>query len=353
MNKFGVAVVAGKFYPFHSGHRALLDFASLMANSVQVLLVANENETIDPYVRALSIYEEMVRANLRVHIVDDIYTDDTTPESHEYWAELTKATLGFTPDLVVASEEYGRGWAKAMGSSFVMFDKARIEVPVSGTLCRDNAFKTGRFMPPATKRYMLPRVVVLGAESTGTTTLANELGKVYNTKVVPELGRLIEEEARRNGGGGDKSWDDGKFWLVSRGQDAMEERLARQANGVLICDTDSLATALWYKYYSEKDSSVSGLEYDALLAAGLKQAKKHTLYIVTMDDIPFVQDEYESRTGENMRRWHTELFIETLKRFHIPHITVSGSVQDRLTRSINTIDALVDNFDPSVLELNS
>src|SRR5690606_40170198 len=123
-------------------------------------------------------------------------------------------------------------------------------------------------MPPATKRFMVPRIVVLGAESTGTTTLANALGAHYNTVVVPEVGRLIEERHRAEGGGGDASWDDQQFWLTSRAQDALEERMAEQANGVLICDTDSLATSVWYKYYMAKDSGVTGYAHSGLLAAG-------------------------------------------------------------------------------------
>jgi HTH-type transcriptional regulator, transcriptional repressor of NAD biosynthesis genes len=347
------AVIAGKFYPFHNGHKGLIDKALSVADKVHVILVANESEEISPYVRALSIYETFSNQNVVVKIVDDLFTDDTTEISSTRWADMARLSLGFTPDVVVASEDYGRRWARELGCDFVMYDKERIEFPTSGTKVRASAYKQSEYLPAATKRYMLPRVVVLGAESTGTTTLANALGEHYNTVVVPEVGRLLEENARRAGGGGDLSWDDGQFWLTSRAQDALEERLAQEANGVLVCDTDSFATAVWYLYYMMKDSSVTGQELTNLTNAGIRQAHKHSLYILTMPDIPFVQDEYDSRTGESLRMWHTDRFkdyLDMLDTNGIPYITVSGSHEDRLADSVAAIDQVVDKVSEPVLQ---
>ena len=339
------AALAGKFLPFHNGHRSLILRAVDAADHVDILLVANEkNDHIDPNIRALSIYEELVGQPIRVHIVDDIYTDDTVEESSIVWAEYTRAILGYTPDVVVASEDYGARWAKYMGVDFIMHDQARLEIPVSGTMCRENAFANGRYMPEATRRYMLPRIVVLGAESTGTTTLANQLGEHYNTLVVPEVGRLLDERAVDNGTyQGDIAWDDQRFWLTSRAQDAMEERYASKANGVLICDTDSLATAVWYEYYHRK-GTVSGNVWPYTFA-GMRQASKHALYILTWDDIPFVQDERGTRTGEDLRRWHTEKFNTILDLYLPPgvdYIIVKGSREERYAAAVEAVERVLD-----------
>lgn len=345
------AVLAGKFYPFHNGHKALIEKALSVAENVYVILVANKDEEISPYVRALAIYETFYNQSVRVKILDDPYTNDSEERSSEVWADYTVSALGFTPDVVVASEDYGRRWAKHLGANFVMFDKERNEVPISGTMCRTNAFHTASQMPQATKRYMVPRIVVLGAESTGTTTLSNALGEHYNTVVVPEVGRLIEERHRAAGEGGDATWDDQQFWLTSRAQDALEERMSEQANGVLICDTDSLATSVWYKYYMTKDSGVTGYAHSGLLEAGVKQAEKHALYILTMPDIPFVQDEFDSRTGEHLREWHTEQFKTVLASdIDTPVIIVSGSREERLQAAIEAVDTVLDRERVPVLQ---
>lgn len=340
--EYNSAVVAGKFRPFHVGHRALIEQATRLADKVEVILVAGPDDEIDPKIRALAIYESFHNSNIEVHIVDDIFTDDTTPESHVIWARYTEAILGYRPELVVASEKYGAGWAKAMGSEFFLYDLDRKNYPISGTLCRKNAFETSDMMPPATKRYMLPRFVVLGAESTGTTTLTKALAEHYDTLWVPEVGRLLSEEAVDAGlGNADDTWDDQRFWLVSRGQDAMEERYAQNADGALFCDTDSLATAVWYDYYMRKDSSVSGNALWGLLNAGKAQAKKHKLYILTWNDIPFVQDERNTRTGENLRHWMTGRFVDYLVKAYLPFIIVQGSHEARLSKAISYVDRVL------------
>lgn len=341
--------------PFHNGHKALIGHAIGLSQHVDVLLVANNMIDIVPaHVRALSIYEAFPGAQIRVHIVDDIYTDDAQEISSAYWAEYTKYTLGYTPSVVVASENYGQTWADAMGCDFVMFDLARQQHPISGTLCRNNAYEHTDQIPAETKRYMLPRIVVLGAESTGTTTLANALGEHYNTPVVPEVGRLLDEDAVDNGTyEGDSAWDENRFWLTSRAQDALEERLAREANGVLVCDTDSFATAVWWDYYQKKAGKFSE---DAklllwkstqakLYRAGQAQADKHALYILTDDDIPFVQDERGTRTGEDLRKWHTKRFKFALDNYlplGVGYIVVSGSREERFSQATEAIDKVLD-----------
>ena len=343
--QYNSAVVAGKFSPFHVGHRALIEQATRLADKVEVILVASPAtipDEVDPTIRALAIYESFHNANIEVHIVDDIFTDDTTEESHVVWARYTEAILGYHPELVVASETYGEGWARAMGSEFFLYDLDRKNYPISGTLCRKNAYQTSSMMPPATKRYMLPRIVVLGAESTGTTTLTKALAEHYDTLWVPEVGRLLSEEAVDAGlGNDDDTWDDQRFWLTSRAQDAMEERYAQNADGVLFCDTDSLATAVWYDYYMRKDSSVSGNASWGLTSAGYAQAKKHALYILTWDDIPFVQDERNTRTGENLRRWHTSRFVQYLTNARLPFIIVQGSHKARLDRAVSYVNRVL------------
>jgi nicotinamide riboside kinase len=184
---------------------------------------------------------------------------------------------------------------------------------------------------------MLPRIVVLGAESTGTTTLTKALAEQYDTLWVPEFGRVLAENATDNGlEDQDSYWDDQMFWLTSRAQDAMEERYAQAADGALFCDTDSFATAVWYDYYKRK-GTVSGDASWGLLSAGQAQAKKHKLYILTWNDIPFEQDERGTRTGEKLRNWHTKRFVEYLCNSNLPFIIVQGTHEQRMTKALKYV----------------
>lgn len=335
------AVVAGKFMPFHNGHRSLIEKASLLADHVDVLLVVGENDVYDPRIRALSIYESFPYKNIRVHIIDDLKTDDNEDWSSEHWAKYTRQILGYTPGIVVASEPYGERWAKHMNTEFHMHDVARTQIPVSGTMCRANAYECREYLPPASKRYTLPRVVVLGAESTGTTTLTKALAEHYGTRWVPEFGHEIGLEMFRETGKPvpDEVWDDRMFRLISRGQDAREELEARNANGILICDTDSWATSVWYDYYWRK-GVVTGQLRDMLREAGRTQAKKHALYIVTSPEGVEFEDD-GTRTGKETRAWHHQQFIKALKRDGLPFVVVEGTEQERLDKAIVHIEKVI------------
>ncbi|MBL7660663.1 AAA family ATPase, partial [Escherichia coli] len=75
------------------------------------------------------------------------------------------------------------------------------------------------------------RVSIIGPESTGKTTLAQAVAEKLRTKWVPERAKMLRE---LNGGS-----LIGLEWAeIVRGQIASEEALARDADRVLICDTD-------------------------------------------------------------------------------------------------------------------
>lgn len=332
-------VVAGKFWPFHKGHELLLHTAANGCDHLDILLVARPDERPTAQERALAIYENLAGYHVQVHIIGDIETIDDTEESSQTWAQYTPAILGYTPDVVYSSEEYGTRWAGYMGVPHIMVDLARKTYPVSGTQVRSNFYAHKNFIPPQTKAQVLPRVVVMGAESTGTTTLATALGNYYNTVVVPEFGRQIAEDYYSEHGVGPALdfWDEQKFRLVAHGQNALEERLAREANGILICDTDSLATSVWYERYNDKRTS---LYFEHI---GLEQAKKHSLYIVTSPVGVDWQDD-GTRDGEKERKWMHESFLFIARKAHrergVPFLEVTGDPHDRLTQAVEAIDRL-------------
>ena len=334
-------VVAGKFWPYHKGHALLLHSAAGQCDFLHILLVGRSDEWPSPTERALGIAQDLAYAGHRfqIHIVGDIETLDDTEESSQVWAKYTPAILGFTPDVVFSSEEYGIRWAGYMGVPHIMVDLARKTYPVSGTQVRNNYYAHKNYLPAQTRAQVLPRVVVMGSESTGTTTLADALGKYYNTVVVPEFGREIAEDYYLEHGVGPPLdfWDEQQFRLVAHGQNAIEERLAREANGVLICDTDALATSVWYERYRHKRHS---LYFDKI---GLEQAKKHSLYIITSPEGIEWEDD-GTRDGKDERMWMHESFLfqaRKVKRLYgIPWIEVKGDPHERLAQAVQAIDRL-------------
>jgi NadR type nicotinamide-nucleotide adenylyltransferase len=226
--------------------------------------------------------------------------------------------------VVFSSEEYGPTYAAFMGARHVAVDPDRRRYPISGTAVRADPWGSAPFLAAPVRAWFVRRVCVLGAESTGTTTLARELAEHYGCAWVPEYGRSFCEQ-RPN-----IAWCTEDFVQIARQQQADEDAAARRGGRLLICDTDALATSIWHERYLGDPSAEV-----ARLAAG----RSYALYILTSDDIPFVQD--GTRDGEHIRGWMTERFRHVLAARPEPWIEVRGPREQRLATAQARIDALL------------
>jgi hypothetical protein len=65
--------------------------------------------------------------------------------------------------------------------------------PISGTAVRSNPLGCWDFLEPPVRAWYAKRICLVGAESTGKTTLAQMLAERYQTVWVPEYGREYSE----------------------------------------------------------------------------------------------------------------------------------------------------------------
>ena len=221
MRQFRRAVVIGKFYPPHRGHHLLIDSALERSDEVTVILCVRPGDLIAGEVRRSWLKEMHPRAD--VLLVDDRYDANDT----KVWAENTVRWLGRVPDAVFASEDYGKPYAELMGSVYVPVDPARIRVPCSATAVRADCFESWAYLAPPVRAWFAMRVCVLGAESTGTTTLAQALAAQYETQWVPEYGREYSEAKMERGEG---IWRSDEFAEIAREQLQREEIAARSCS---------------------------------------------------------------------------------------------------------------------------
>lgn len=320
-------LVIGKFYPLHKGHCYLIDYAQEKVEKLTVIICHTNDYKIPVNVRASWIRELYPSVKLIVYKHYPILDSNSTKVS-ELWAKITIKLLGYAPEVVFTSEEYGDRYSHFMGSKHILVDIKRDKFKVSGTKVRENPFKYWDFLPDPVKAYFTKRVVVLGAESTGTTTLSKDLANHYKTTWVPEYGRTYYEGKMfaKNY----STWTTDEFIHIAKKQKEIENALARKSNKLLICDTDPLATSIWHQRYTGKRS---------LEIAKLVKPSDYVLYILTDTDIPFIQD--GTRDGENLREWMHQLFVNELKSRKVPYIIVSGNKKTRLEAAVNEIDKLI------------
>jgi NadR type nicotinamide-nucleotide adenylyltransferase len=320
MKKFGRAVCIGKFLPPHRGHKLLIDTAQEQSEHVDVIVCEKATDPIPGKLRAQWLRE--IHPGAEVRVIDDHFNAD---DDSELWARMTIEWLGSAPDVVFTSEDYGHTYADAMGCTHVQVDKARQRVPCSGTAIRRDPLAHWEYLEPPVRGFFAQRVCVLGAESTGTTTLAQDLAEALQTVWVPEYGREYSELKLQRS---ESDWSTDEFTAIAAEQNRREDAAARAANRILICDTNSFATTLWHRRYMGHESPA--------VAKIATQVRCH-LYLLTGDEIPFVQDGL--RDGEHIRHEMHQWFAAALAVQPVPWLLLKGSPKDRKEKALEAIHA--------------
>jgi HTH-type transcriptional repressor of NAD biosynthesis genes len=356
--KWNNALVIGKFYPFHNGHLYLVEQAARVAHTAYVLIYESEYQSISGESRRKWMKDSLAAkgiGNVRIFVVrNDVYEDY---EDQNIWHAhdvimLSAMRVNYIEnvDVVVSSEDYGNVLAKTLGCEAHIVDLNREAFPVSGTAVRTHFTDNWKHLPLATRKDLIPRVIVVGAESTGTTTLSKALTEHYNARYVPEYGReytidwldakrLEDPSAQME----DLVWQAADFIRIGQKQLMLENRAAKQLEGfpLVIGDTDSWATTLWEARYLTEDrfeltwkSVFSERPYGTNLPT-------RDLYILTDDvGVPFEDDGY--RDGAHLRSKMTLAFEDALTSQAKPWILVSGSHEDRMRVAIRAIDKILD-----------
>lgn len=320
---FDRGLVIGKFYPPTKGHSYLIDTARAACRQVILILAYRTSETISPWLRAEWLSRLFPDVAVKAVEVPQGLADTDSAG----WAAFTREILsGTPPNAVFTSENYGEAYARHLGAVHVMVDHDRITVPISATEVRANPLGQARYLEPCVRSHFARRIAIVGAESSGKTTLAQALAQHYGTAWVPEYGRLYTEGKYT----GDRTWRSDEFTLIADGQMRLEDQLAESCNGLLICDTDVLATYLWHRRYMGFDSPT--LERAA-------RKRHYDLYLLAGTEIPWVQD--GTRDGQDIRDGMQREFLQALKRHDRRYVEIEGPQATRLAAAITAIDGVL------------
>jgi NadR type nicotinamide-nucleotide adenylyltransferase len=310
-------VVVGKFYPPHRGHRFLIETAAAEVDELDVILCWREDQTIPGEIREAWLHEMVADLpNVRVRSVWD-FGDDANSEA---WAKYTIEVLGRAPDIAFTSETYGDAFADCLGARHRCVDLERKTVSISGSAIRSDPSSHWELLEPSVRAWFATRIAIVGAESTGTTTLAQALAERYETTWVPEYGREYCEKLTADGSEIDSHvWTTDEFVHIATVQQEREDVAARSCNRLLFCDTDALATSIWHERYM-------GCVSEAVRR--ISASRRYALYVLTDVEIPFVQDGL--RDGEYLRAWMTRRFEDELDAIKANWVLARGSLEERL-----------------------
>ena len=283
--KYKNGLVLGKFYPPHNGHLYLIDVAVENCDNVHVICTHNKDQSIPGELRTNTLREIYKNnPNITVYSVSDDglpqydYQCETLDEFYSYWVPLVYNNVKEL-DVVFTSEDYGDDFAKYLEIEHVLVDKQRVRYPVSGTKIRNNAFENWEFIPNEIKPFFVKRIAIMGPESVGKSTLAENLAKCFDTNYVEEYGRTVYE---RNGN--QVSISD--FIYISEGRQNIEDDKIKESNKILICDTEDITTYIFSEMYHPQNC-----EYvKNWFQNKIKTKSKYDLYLLLKPDCDAVQD---------------------------------------------------------------
>ncbi|APZ46112.1 nicotinate-nucleotide adenylyltransferase [Polaribacter reichenbachii] len=174
------------------------------------------------------------------------------------------------------------------------------------------------------------KVVLFGPESTGKTTLSKHLARYYNTVWTPEFAREYLQNKWNNER---KTCEANDLLPIAIGQMKLENKLAKKADKVLICDTDLLET----KVYSQEF-------YGGFVDERLDEAAKinqYDLYLLTYIDTPWEADDLRDRPEQRLEMFNA--FEKALKDHNCHYILLKGNKEIRLKKATEAIDEIIHN----------
>lgn len=320
-------LVAGRFLPFHRGHQYLIEFARQSCKKLTIMIFVRPGDPVAKGQRLNWIKRAIDDPDVAIHEIET-----TQSEELAIPAKFKEVVAPFVTSVThfFTSEVAYKPVAEALSAKFVPVDPSRAAIPISGTAVRANLMENFRYLVAGVRPWFVRRVAIVGAESTGKSTLAARLKEQFGALVVPEWMRTLVD------GGVEGFVHSDDIQLAARSQIASEDALAAQVvgnnAGVLICDTDLRTIYLWAQRLFHGDPPRWLLEQIGV--------RPYDLYLLCSPDIPF-KGKPERDLPVLRRRFHDDL-VKSLAGEHVVELT--GSRDERFQTAA---DAIIELFGPT------
>lgn len=165
------------------------------------------------------------------------------------------------------------------------------------------------------------KIVVIGPESTGKSTLSAALATALDTMWNPEYAREYLDIIKR-------PYTEGDLLQIACRQLAREDDLLSQAKSYLICDTDLYVLKVW------GESRYGRCHRKILEAIAVRPCD---LYLLTYPDIAWTPDPYREHPLEADRAYFYHQYRDIVQQSGVPWADVRGNAQQRLEKALQAI----------------
>jgi NadR type nicotinamide-nucleotide adenylyltransferase len=194
---------------------------------------------------------------------------------------------------------------------------------------------------------MLKKIVIIGPESTGKSTLSQQLAAHYNTMWCSEYAR---EHLLKNGM--NYTYDD--LLIIAKEQVALEEKYLTSMDNrqlaisnkqlanpysplsthhlLLFIDTNMYVMRVWCEF-------VFGKCHPYILDQIAE--RKYDLYLLCNIDLPWIKDELREYPEIEPRQRLYKIYKDIMINQPVPWVEISGNYEERLQKAITATDALL------------
>lgn len=337
--RYKVGMYGGSFDPLHLGHISdIIKAASVCKELYIVISWCDGRESTSKEMRYRWILNcTRHLPNVKILLIEDKAVSKEDYNTDYYWekgAQDIKDAIGKPIDAVFCGSDYfGTNRFESLycpESEVIYFD--REEVPISSTEIRTWASAHWDYIPDVCKDYYACKVLVVGGESTGKSTLVQNLALAYNTNFVAEYGRVTSDYAG------------GEDFMIAEDlyENLLRQRLnildaAKKSNRILFVDTDAITTLFYSRFLL---SDLKQIEICEKLATAISDITQWDLVLFLEPDVAFVQDGTRNETIHKDREKYSQQIKQALTQSNVQYHCISGDYLERFEKAKKLIAEL-------------
>ena len=333
--RYTVGLVVGKFAPFHKGHELVIKTALAQCESVLVLVYSNPDFSWMPS-KTRAKWVQQLFPQARVYVPKNPPVNEADDFTHREFVKSWLEQNNFVPDAVFGSDDYLEGFAAHIAAIPIKVDATRVTQPISGTKLREAVqnkeitdFKP--FVSSLVYSHLefwaqpVQKVVFLGAESTGKSTLTARMALEYQTSFMAEFGREVWEAKN-----GQLALED--YVFIAKRHLELEDEALLESKNYLFVDTNAITTMfLGYAYEGHGLSELTAL-------ARVAESRYHHVFLCS-DDIPFTQDGWRDDAVWRSRAQGMVRYDLAVRE--IPYIELFGDLETRVAEVKTVLESQI------------